>query len=195
MKEIILAVITSAVVSIAFGFLIIPALRSLKLGQPILKYVTKHKGKSGTPTMGGVIFIVPAVISYFIFTSGNMLLAGFVIAVTLAFMVVGFLDDFLKIKLKKNEGLTPTQKILFQTAISIIASVVAYRSGQVIFNLPFTKSSVYLGALSIALNTLVFVATVNAVNLTDGLDGLCASVSSVNLLFFGVLILLQLICS
>lgn len=192
MKEIILAVLISMVVSVAFGFLIIPMLRSLKLGQPILKYVTKHKGKSGTPTMGGIIFIIPSVISFFVFSSGDKWLACFVIAVTLAFMLVGFLDDFLKIKFKKNEGLTPTQKILFQIAISIIASLVAYKSGHFHLNLPFTKINVNFGVFSILINVLVFVSTVNAVNLTDGLDGLCASVSAINLLYFGVLILLQL---
>ena len=192
MREIILAVLVSAFLSVGCGFLFIPLLRKLKFGQPILKYVTKHKGKWGIPTMGGVIFLIPSVIAFFIFSKQDRWLATFVITVTLAFMVVGFLDDFLKIRSNKNEGLTPLQKILFQISISIIASVVAYRSGHDVLNLPFTKTNVKLGLFSIIFNVLVFIATVNSVNLTDGLDGLCASVSSVNLLYFGVLILLQL---
>ncbi|MBR6737634.1 MAG: phospho-N-acetylmuramoyl-pentapeptide-transferase [Clostridia bacterium] len=191
MKQIILSTLFCALLSVIFGYVFIPVLKSLKLGQPILKYVTSHKTKSGTPTMGGIIFIIPLVITFLIFSSGDKRLSIFVLAVTVAFMTVGFLDDFLKIRLKRNEGLTPLQKICFQVAISIIASIVAYKSGQTFLNIPFTKKTLNIGIFTIILNVLVFVASVNAVNLTDGLDGLCASVSSVNLLYFSALIYLQ----
>ena len=124
MKVIILATLISALLGVVLGFVFIPLLRRLKFGQPILKYVTKHKGKSGTPTMGGIIFILPSVVTFFIFGKGDKWLATFSITITLAFTIVGFIDDFLKIRSNNNEGLTPVQKILFQAAISVIASIV-----------------------------------------------------------------------
>ena len=98
----------------------------------------------------------------------------------------------MKIKFHKNEGLTPLQKILFQLSISIIASYFAYESGVNFFYLPFTNKSISVGVLSIPINVLIFVATVNSVNLTDGLDGLCASVSAVVLTAIPIIILLQM---
>lgn len=192
MKKFALCWLVSVVLTIFTGFLVLPLLKRLKVGQPILKYVTEHKSKSGTPTMGGVFFIISACVAFLIFTSGKNRLSILALAITLAFMIVGFIDDFLKIKLNKNEGLTALQKLLFQIGISLLASFFAYESGLDFLYLPFTDKKVYLGLFSILLNAVVFIATVNSVNLTDGLDGLCASVSKVSFLVLAILILLQI---
>ena len=97
MKNFILCWLVSVVLTIITGFLVLPLLKKLKVGQPILKYVAEHKTKSGTPTMGGLFFIVSACVAFLIFTSGKNRLSLLAHAITLAFMLVGFIDDFLKI--------------------------------------------------------------------------------------------------
>lgn len=191
MKPYLLAFAFSAVFTVILGYLLIPLLKRFKIGQPILKYVSEHKGKSGTPTMGGILFILGSIIAFLIFNKSSSRLTNLTLAVTLGFCIVGFLDDFIKIKFKRNEGLTAMQKFVFQTVISLIASYFAYDTGLNFQYLPFTTVKIPLGLFVIFINALVFVATVNSVNLTDGLDGLCASVSSVVFIAFGLIILLQ----
>ncbi len=142
--------------------------------------------------MGGLFFVPIAILVFFLFTSGKNSLSVLTVAITAGFMLVGFIDDFLKIKLKRNEGLTALQKLLFQIAISIIASYFAFDSGLCFIYLPFTDKALNVGFFSIPINVIVFVATVNSVNLTDGLDGLCASTASVFLTAIAMLILLQI---
>ncbi|MBQ3235721.1 MAG: phospho-N-acetylmuramoyl-pentapeptide-transferase [Clostridia bacterium] len=191
MKTYLLAVIISALLTVFFGFILIPVLKRLKVGQPILKYVSEHKAKSGTATMGGILFVFSAIATYFIFSNGKSRLINLTVAITLGFLVIGFLDDFLKIKLKHNEGLTPAQKFTFQIVISLIASYFAFDTGLNFIYLPFTDIKLKLGVFVIPLSAIVFLATVNSVNLTDGLDGLCGSVSIVVFLALAVIIVLQ----
>lgn len=191
MKIYLLSAILAGILSIVLGLIALPLLRKLKFGQPILKYVEKHKQKNGTPTMGGLFFVSATAISFLVLTNGQNRLSIIALAVTLGFMLVGFIDDVLKIKLSKNEGLTPLQKILFQLAISLTASYFAYDSGLNFLYLPFSNGEINVGVFGIALNVLVFISTVNSVNLTDGLDGLCSSVSVVVLISLALLILLQ----
>ena len=186
-----LSVVVSALLTVILGFLFLPLLKRLKIGQPILKYVNEHKGKSGTPTMGGMFFVLGAIITYIIFNGFSSRLSNLIIAITLGFLTVGFLDDFIKIKFKENKGLTATQKMAFLISISIISSYFSFNTGLNFVYLPFFKTKISLGAFIIALNVLVFIATVNSVNLTDGLDGLCASVSVIAFVFFAVIILIQ----
>lgn len=191
MKTNLLAGLLSIGVTIILGFIILPFLKKLKIGQPILKYVSEHKEKSGTPTMGGLFFILSSTIVFLVFSSARNRLAILALAITLGFMAVGFIDDFLKIKLKKNEGLTALQKLLFQIVISVIAGYFAYESGLDFLYLPFSDKKIVLGLFSIPVNAVIFVATVNAVNLTDGLDGLCASVSFIYFIVISIIIILQ----
>ena len=174
------------------GYITIPLLKKLKIGQPILKYVEKHALKNGTPTMGGLFFIIPPIIIFLIASKGERSLAILSIAIILAFMLVGFIDDFLKIKGKDNQGLTPLQKIIFQISIAVISCYFSYKSGLDFVFLPFSKTNLNLGYFTILLNTIVFIATVNSVNLTDGLDGLCGSVTFIFLIAIAVLITIQL---
>lgn len=201
MKTYLIAIIISTLLSILSGVVVIPLLKRLKAGQPILKYVEAHKEKNGTPTMGGLFFIVPSVLVFFLLGgSGRMAIVA--IAVGLAFMIVGFLDDFLKIKLRQNEGLKAYQKIVFQLSLSILVGVFCYLNGITIFYIPLINITINLGVFTIPIVALIFVAVTNSVNLTDGLDGLSSSVSIwyilslialciVQLTFFGRLYLRQ----
>lgn len=190
MKKIILASICSLILTILSGFIIVPLLKKIKAGQTVLKYVKEHKDKNGTPTMGGVFFILPAVLMSFIF-GGNGRMTVVSSAIGLAFLIVGFFDDFIKIKFKKNEGLKAYQKIIFQLSIAVVAGVFSYVNGITVFHLPFVKKSIDLGVFTIPFVAFVFVAITNSVNLTDGLDGLAGSVSAVYLICIAVLIGVQ----
>ena len=182
----------SLVLSFILGLIAIPILKRIKAGQPILKYVETHKEKSGTPTMGGLFFITSASVIYLIFAGVNNRLAIVSLTIGIAYMLVGFLDDFIKIKLSRNEGLKPYQKIIFQTLIAVFAGVFAYVNGITDFFVPFSKTSVNIGWFTIPLVALIFLAITNSVNLTDGLDGLAGGVSVVYLIFISVIIFLQI---
>lgn len=191
MKIFLSAVLVACVICLILGKITIPLLKKLNSVQPILNYVKEHYHKQGTPTMGGTFFLISAIISYAIFVRGSYRLSLIAVAVTISFGVVGFIDDFIKIKYKNNAGLSPIQKILFQVIIAIIVSIVAYFSGITGVYIPFTSVILNLGVFSILINVFVFIATVNSVNLTDGLDGLASSVSIVYLIAIAVIINLQ----
>ncbi len=186
MKKLVLTGLLALVLTFVSGLLSLPILRRLKAGQPILKYVKTHEDKNGTPTMGGLFFILPAVIIFFIFGGGRMAVVSAVIG--LSFMAVGFIDDFIKVKFKTNEGLKAYQKILFQSAIAIVAGIFCFNNGITVFHLPFTKKSVELGLITIPFVALIFIATTNCVNLTDGLDGLAGGSCAVYFVFIALLI-------
>ena len=114
MKVIFISMLFAFLASGVLLLLILPLLRRLKAGQYILGYVKEHKNKGGTPTMGGLAFICAFVIVGFCTLGFNGGEVNLTLAITASFMVVGFLDDFIKIYHKKNEGLKPYQKIIFQ---------------------------------------------------------------------------------
>jgi len=180
------------VLSIGIGFIVIPLLRKLKIGQNILNYVTEHNYKSGTPTMGGVVFIVATIIGFCLFSGKDAYLSLVCIAVGVSYMVVGFLDDFLKIKLKRNEGLSAIQKTLFELAIALIISFFSLSKGLTKIHLPFLSEVVDLGWWFVPLCVFIFLASTNSVNLTDGLDGLAGGVSYIYFLAIAVIIALQI---
>ena len=191
-KQSLISALISFLISVTSGFIVIPLLRKLKAGQPILGYVKEHNEKSGTPTMGGLFFILSATIVFFIFGGYKSRIALLSLTVGLAFMIVGFLDDFIKIKFFKNEGLKAYQKIIFQTAIALVCGVFAYSNGLTNFFIPFTKTALSLGVFTIPIVSIIFIAITNSVNLTDGLDGLAGGVSVVYLVVMATLISLQL---
>jgi len=191
LKGIVLAVICSLFLTLVSGIFALPILRKLKVGQPILHYVETHKQKNGTPTMGGLFFILPSAIIFIIFSGLKNRLSLVCLSIGLAYLVVGFLDDYIKIKFKKNEGLKPYQKIIFQIAIAIMAGVYGYKNGFSVFYVPFAMTEVNVGIFAIPIITIIFLAITNSVNLTDGLDGLAGQVSLVYFIFLIVLITVQ----
>ncbi|PJI09897.1 MULTISPECIES: phospho-N-acetylmuramoyl-pentapeptide-transferase [Clostridium] len=188
MGVIIYSVLISFAFSILQGPLVIPILHRLKFGQIIREEGPKsHMKKAGTPTMGGVIFIITAAISMVIMRKNINSNAVFVFVCFFAFSLIGFIDDSLKIIHKRNEGLTAKQKFLLQIIVSAAISYYAYiRFGSDTF-VPFIKTTwtlpplVYMAAV-----IFYFVAVTNAVNLTDGLDGLAASITILVITFFCV---------
>ena len=163
----------------------------MKFGQNILSYVSEHDYKSGTPTVGGIIFISSCIIAYYVLRSEENRLSEVCVAVFVAYALVGFIDDFIKIKLHRNEGLNPVQKTLFEIIIAVVVSVYAYTRGLTKVSIPFTNTVVDLKFWYVPLCAFCFIATTNSVNLTDGLDGLAGGVTYVYALVFGSLLLIQ----
>lgn len=179
MDKIFTAILVSFIIGLVFSPLVIMVIKKLKAKQNIYEYVDMHKQKQGTPTMGGIIIILSIIVSSFVCINKYNHLALVTLIVTFCYAVIGFLDDFLKIYNKRNLGLRAYQKIIGQLAIAIIVSVFAYKHifvGSVIY-IPFTTISFSIGWWFIPLCVIVFLATTNAVNLTDGLDGLAGGVS------------------
>ena len=177
MTRIVITALAGAVLSGLIGYLILPVLRAVKAGQSIREVgPTWHNYKAGTPMMGGLMFIFGAILCLI----GNLLnmedfSVFYVLILSLCFGFVGFLDDFAKLKKKQNEGLTSIQKALLQMAVSALYLYVMYKSGSMHTDLyiPFFNVSLSLHPLLyIFFAMFVMVGGVNAVNLTDGVDGL-----------------------
>ena len=176
MKTNLLILLVSGVSSALACALLIPILKRLHAGQYILGYVKEHESKSGTPTMGGIAFAAAAVIAAVLFGVFSDRHTAVAVTFGLAYTAVGLLDDALKLRGKHNQGLRAWQKIIFQGVVAVFAGVYCYRSGLTVFRLPFSGAEFRAGAWTIPLVAFAFVATTNCVNLTDGLDGLAASV-------------------
>ncbi|MCL2484348.1 MAG: phospho-N-acetylmuramoyl-pentapeptide-transferase [Firmicutes bacterium] len=181
-------------ISLFFAPIYIRFARRIKLGQNILHYVESHYSKQGTPTMGGVIFIVGTILGTIIFLDGSSSLALMTIGVTTLYGLLGFLDDFLKIKKRDNLGLKARHKLLGQCVLSLFVAFFVYSFspiGSYIF-IPFMAQPVNIGFFVFPLTILVFVATTNSINLTDGLDGLASRTTQICLLaFLAMLIVLS----
>lgn len=183
----VLIAFTMAVVA---GLFLVPWLRRLKAGQSILKYVDMHAAKAGTPTMGGLIFILPIVLISVIFIGWDTPLSLIIVVASCGYAIVGFLDDFLKIKHQQNLGLRPYQKIIGQLGIAFLVAVFYLRINPIgEIWVPFLNIFWQIGGIWIFILTLlILIATTNAVNLTDGLDGLAGTTSLIYLLFIYALI-------
>lgn len=168
--------------------LVIALLKKSHAKQTVLGYVVQHEHKSGTPTMGGFIFLVPAVILAAAEHTDFSLVAT---ALAAGYGVLGFLDDFIKIKFSRNLGLKPYQKIIGQLGLAAIAGYFCYASQYVdgTLRLPFGDVA-GIGWWIIPLTMLLFVACSNSVNLTDGLDGLAATTSAGYFSVFAVILYL-----
>ena len=176
-----LLIVISILLSIGLGLVILPILKRKKIGQNIREVGPKsHLKKAGTPTMGGIIFIIAALILSLIFLPLDSLEVWIVILSTIGFGAIGFIDDFRKLILKQSEGLSPRGKIILQFGLALIISVLAYFNDKDSIGsllIPFTNTSIGLGIIGIPVMIFIIVGTTNATNLTDGLDGLLATVS------------------
>lgn len=189
MLKILLMAVASCALTGVIGWFLLPVLRALKAGQSIREIgPTWHNSKAGTPMMGGLMFIFAAIL---ILVGNAFAMAEysvfFVLILALCFGFVGFLDDFTKIKYKRNLGLTSIQKAALQAAVSALFLYVMFRTGAMSTELyiPFVDLSFTLHPLVyIFFSMFVMVGCVNAVNLTDGVDGLCASVTIPVMVFF-----------
>lgn len=196
--SIILTAVVAFGITVLCGILLIPVLRRLKFGQSILEEGPSwHKSKQGTPTMGGIMFIagiaVAVIAGYFLLLADNyafkgtlelmQLFGGLVMA--LLFGLVGFLDDYIKVVKKRNLGLTAWQKIVGQVLVTALYLAALYAAGDrsTIINVPFLGQW-DLGLFYYPVLGILIIGIVNSVNLTDGIDGLCSSVTFVAAIFF-----------
>jgi len=184
--------IASVVLSMIIAPLIIKLMSKLKAKQTVLGYVKQHEYKSGTPTMGGFIFLLPALIFSLVEFKSFSIVAA---ALTAGFCMLGFLDDFIKIRYSRNLGLKPYQKIIGQLGLSAAAGYFVYASGFIgsEIALPFTDVTLNMSWGIIPFVMLVYIATTNSVNLTDGLDGLAGYSSVAYFIGFCILIFLTYI--
>ena len=191
MKTYFWAIITACLLSIGLCKGLIPLLRKFKAGQNILGYVKEHQNKNGTPTMGGLGFITAAIISAVLFVHEAERSFLIVLVIGLSYMIIGLMDDFLKQIHKENLGLRAWQKLFFQILVAFFAAIYCYKEKATLLYIPFTKANIDVGGWIFPISIFVFIATVNAVNLTDGLDGLAAGASMPFFGFLGALIAIQ----
>ena len=192
----ILTCITAFIIGIVMGKITIPLLRALKAGQSIRDVGPEwHNVKQGTPTMGGVIFIVATLFA--VAADWTSIRAGdfslvYLYLFALAYGLIGFLDDYIKVRKKRNLGLTALQKLVLQLVAAAVYLFVLYESGRLTFDLyiPFANVTFAIPHVVYFLFAMfVIVACVNAVNLTDGIDGLATGVTMPVMLFFGMVAL------
>ena len=182
-----IGLILSIIFSLVSGPIAIPLLRKLKFGQNIREEGPEsHLKKAGTPTMGGIIFILSSLIVMLILGYKFNDKAMIALYSLIAFGFIGFLDDLLKILKKQSEGLKPGQKMILLLIFSIALAIYGYYNLNTNLLIPFTSFEIQLGILYIPFVVIIYAATTNAVNLTDGLDGLATSVSILVLTFFTI---------
>ncbi len=187
-SKIAIGLVLSFVISIILGPIIIPMLTKLKFGQNIRKEGPQsHLRKAGTPTIGGLIFIVSTLIVTMVMRFSLTDEAMIALYSLIAFGFIGFLDDILKILKKDNEGLKAWQKMLLLIIFSTAIAVYGYVNLGTTIRFPFINTKISLGVLYIPLVIFYYAGATNAVNLTDGLDGLASTVSVLVLTFFGVI--------
>lgn len=177
----------------AFGLFLIPLLKRIKVGQRINVYVENHQKKSGTPTMGGLIFIIPTIITTIILLltnkiefSVNLLIILFVF---ISYSLIGFLDDYISIKHKENKGLSQIQKLFLQFIVALIFYILyrKYTNANSVLEITLLHIKWNLDWFYGIFILLLLVGSSNAVNLTDGLDGLAGGLSAIAFLAFGLI--------
>lgn len=188
----VLAMMIGFIIAVIFGLIAIPFLKKIAR-QKVSSYLEKkHKEKDGTPTMGGIIFIIPTLITTFILLlmgkiefSDNLLI---VIFVFIAYALLGFLDDFLIIKRKNNIGLTEFQKLVGQLSIALVFFYIFMKGGaEPVLDVHTLGIRIDMGWFYGIFLLFVLVASSNAVNITDGLDGLAGGLSVMAFLAFGLI--------
>ena len=187
------ALMIGFILSTVFGYFLIPILKKIKAGQRINVYVENHQKKSGTPTMGGLIFIIPTIVTILIllFTKKIEFLVNLLIVlfVFISYSMIGFLDDYISIKKKRNEGLTQTQKLLLQFVVALVFYLLysLYTDSKSVLEITALGIKWNLGWFYGLFILFLLVGSSNAVNLTDGLDGLAGGLSAISFLAFGLI--------
>lgn len=191
-RDIFLTMLVAFLITVVIAPLFIPFLRRLKFGQSIREEGPQsHQKKSGTPTMGGIVIVLSIVITSLFMTQVYTDIGVEIILlllVTVAFGLLGFLDDFIKVVMKRNLGLTSKQKLLGQILVSIIFYII-YKQNNLSTELaiPLTDISIDLGIFYAFFIVFWLVGFSNAVNLTDGLDGLVSGAAAIAFGAFAVL--------
>lgn len=182
----IIAIMASFAVSAALGPIVIPFLRRLKVDQTEREELKSHLKKTGTPTMGGIIILVAVALTSLFFVRDYPKVIP-VLLLTLGFGAIGFLDDFLKVVLKRSDGLLAWQKMLCQIVVTAVFAIYLFRFSGIprTMLIPFSEGKLLdLGWVAVPVMFLAVIGTVNGVNFTDGLDGLAASVTILVAAFF-----------
>ena len=188
-----MAMMISFIFAVITALIIIPILKKLHASQTLSIYLQRtHKAKEGTPTMGGLIFIIPTITITLIFALLNKIEITYTLIIILftfiSYAVIGLIDDYLIIKRHNNKGLTKNQKFSLQVLVAIIFFYLFMKSGNEpllwIHSLNFKQNIGWLYGIFIL---FVLVASSNAVNLTDGLDGLAGGLSAISFLTFGII--------
>lgn len=196
LTKVVLSLMVGFLTAVIFGFFFIPFLKKINFGQRISEYVGEtHRKKAGTPTMGGLIFIIPTFITivYLVLTKRveftyNL---GIVLVVFVMYAFLGFLDDYISIKSNKNQGLTISQKFLGQIIIALIFFFIYMKyDGNTTFDISSLGINIDLGFLYGIFILLLLVGFSNAVNLTDGLDGLAGGLSAISFIAYALISLL-----
>ena len=189
----VLAMMISFIIAIIFGYFLIPILKKLKIRQNLSDYLSEqHKEKSGIPTMGGLIFIFPTILTIIVLLLLNKITFTenlfIVLFVFFGYALVGFLDDYLIIKRHNNVGLTQLQKLFGQLVIALVFFYIFINSGhEPILTISTLGINVNMGWFYGIFVLFVLLASSNAVNLTDGLDGLAGGLSVIAFLTFGLI--------
>jgi len=179
--------------SVILGVVLIPMLKRMKVGQRISIFVGEsHRKKEGTPTMGGLIFIISTLFTALVLLITNKIEyttnLGIVLLVFVGFSFIGFLDDYLSIKRRNNEGLTEVQKLFAQVVISLIFFFMYIKSGgQTSLVISSLGINIEMGWVYGLFILFLLVGGSNAVNLTDGLDGLAGGLSAIAFIAFSLI--------
>ena len=185
----VIPVLISFVLSVIMGPIVIPILRKLKMKQTErVEGVESHLQKAGTPTMGGVMILASIVITSLFYVKDYPKIIP-ILFVTLGFGLIGFLDDYLKVVMKRSDGLYPKQKFALQIVVTAVFAyyLVNVTNTPLTLLIPFSGGKYWnIGWLAIPLLFVAVIGTVNGVNFTDGLDGLASSVTVLVATFFTV---------
>ncbi len=186
---VLLSVMLSFAISVVLGPLVIPFLRRLKVGQTErTEGPESHLKKNGTPTMGGILFLISVVITSLLFVKDYPKILP-ILFLTLGFGMIGFLDDYIKVVLKRSMGLRAWQKFALQIVVTgiFVFYLQRYTDVSLVMKVPFVEG-VYLdfGWFNIPILFFIVIGTVNGTNFTDGLDGLASSVTVLVATFFTV---------
>ncbi|RGS79866.1 phospho-N-acetylmuramoyl-pentapeptide-transferase [Coprococcus sp. AF21-14LB] len=187
---IVIPVLISFVLSVLMGPVVIPFLRRLKMGQTErVEGVQSHLKKAGTPTMGGVMILISVLVTSLFYVKDYPKIIP-VLFVTVGFGLIGFLDDYLKVVMKRSDGLFPMQKMALQIVVTAVFAfyLVKFTDVSLTMLIPFSGGKYLdIGWLAIPLLFIAVIGTVNGVNFTDGLDGLASSVTVLVATFFTVI--------